>query len=50
MNKKQLIVFLVVMLLLSGCASAQDKPTKNDSGNVRVSGDATVSTVDRKGF
>ena len=50
MNKKQLIIVWVVILLLSGCASIKDKSTKNDSGNVRVSGDATVNTIDRKGF
>ncbi|MFA4853892.1 MAG: hypothetical protein WC616_00895 [Candidatus Omnitrophota bacterium] len=50
MNKKQLIVAWVVAFLLSGCASIKDKSTKNDSGNVRVNGDVTVNTVDRKGF
>ena len=50
MNKKQLIVAWVVVLLLSGCVLIQDKSTKNDSSNVRVSGDATVSIIDRKGF
>ena len=30
--------------------STQDKPTKNNQGNVRVSGDVTVSTINRKGF
>jgi outer membrane biogenesis lipoprotein LolB len=50
MNKKQLIVAGVVVLLLSGCTLIQDKSKQNDSGNVRVSGDATISTVDRKGF
>lgn len=50
MNKKQLIVTWEVALLLSGCVSIQDKPTKDDAGNVRVSGDVTVSTIDRKGF
>jgi len=29
---------------------AQDKSMENDSSCVRVSGDATVSAVDRKGF
>ena len=48
MNKKQLIVACVVALLLSGCASMQDKSKKDDSGNVRVSGDLTVSAVDKK--
>ncbi len=30
--------------------STQDKSTKNNQGNVRVSGDVTVSTITRKGF
>jgi hypothetical protein len=30
--------------------SNQDNPAQNDSDNVRVSGDLTVSAVDRKGF
>jgi hypothetical protein len=51
MHKKQLLaVWALGMLLLSGCALIPDKPTKNDSGSMRVSGDVTVSTVDRKGF
>ena len=48
--KKQLIVTWVVVFLLSGCVATQDKSIKNDSGNVRISGDVTVSTVNRKGF
>lgn len=50
MNKKQLTVAWVAVLLLSGCASIKDKSIKNDSSNVRVSGDVTVSTINRKGF
>ena len=30
--------------------TSQDKSVKNNSSNVRVSGDVTLSTVDRKGF
>jgi hypothetical protein len=49
MNKKQSIAVrmmgLVIILLVSGCATTKDK-----SGDVRVSGDVTVSTVNRKGF
>jgi uncharacterized protein YceK len=47
---KQLTIVWVVMLLLSGCTSAQNKPKKDDPGSVRVSGDLTVSSVNRKGF
>ena len=50
MGIKQLIIVCFVVLLLSGCASASDKPAKNDSGNVRVSGDLNASAIDRKGF
>ena len=50
LNKKQLIVVWGIVLLLSGCALIQDKSIKNDSGNVSVSGDVTVSTINRKGF
>ena len=53
MNRKQLIVArmfgLVIMLFVSGCAT-QDEAKKDNSGNARVSGDLTVSSVDRKGF
>ena len=49
MTKKQLIVArmlgLVIILFVSGCATTKDKPS-----DVRVSGDVTVSTVNRKGF
>jgi len=31
-------------------AVSHDKSMKNNSGNVRISGDVTISTVDRKGF
>jgi len=54
--KKQLtvawIIGLVIVLFLSGCTTipAKDKSSKNDSSNVRVSGDVTVSTVNRSGF
>ena len=43
---------LVITLWISGCAttSSQDKSKKNDSSNMRVSGDVTVSAVNRKGF
>ena len=47
---KKMNCLFALVLLLGGCALAQDKATKNDSGNVRVSGDTTISTVDRKGF
>ena len=56
MNKPQLtvaqVIGLVIVLFLSGCVTtpSQDKSSKNDSGNVRVSGDVTVSTINRKGF
>ena len=50
MNKKQLIVAWVVVLLLSGCAGIPDKSAKKDSSNLSVSGDLTVSTINRKGF
>ena len=50
MINKRLIFICVVALLLSGCASTQDKPAKNNLGNVRVSGDIAVSSIDRKGF
>jgi PBP1b-binding outer membrane lipoprotein LpoB len=50
MNKKYLIVVWVFILLFSGCVSMQDKSVNNDSANVSVSGDVTVSGVDRKGF
>ena len=52
MVRKQLIVIWILVLLLSGCAmlSRQDKTIKDDPNNVRVSGDAMVSAVDRKGF
>jgi len=50
MNKKHLIVCWMVVFLLSGCSFVQDKSSKNDSNNVHVSGDATVRTIDRKGF
>jgi len=56
MNRKLLTVSwgmeIVIVLFLAGCAvtSPKDKSSNNDSKNVRVSGDVTVSTVDRKGF
>ena len=45
-------ILLIVLLLLNGCSTMQanDKSAKDDSKNVRVSGDITVSTVNRKGF
>ncbi len=46
----QLVVLIAVTFLLSGCALIQDKSVKNDSGNVRVSGDVTISSVERKGL
>jgi len=47
-----LFILLIGLLLLNGCSTMQsnDKSRKDDSKNVRVSGDATVSTVNRKGF
>ena len=52
MAGKELVAVLIQVLLLSGCAMAsrQDQDIKNDSSSVRVSGDATVSAVDGKGF
>ena len=50
MSIKQLIITCLVVLSLSGCASTPDKPKKDDLGSVRVSGDLTVSAIDRKGF
>jgi hypothetical protein len=50
MNKKQLIVVGLGLLLLSGCVGIQDRSIKNDSSDVRVSGDVTVSARDRKSF
>lgn len=56
MNKKQLIVTWmigsVITLFISGCAtmSSKDKSIKNNSSNVRVSGDVTVSAIDRRGL
>ena len=56
MKKKQLIVArgvgLVITLFISGCAtmSPKDKSIKNNSSNVRVSGDVTVSAIDRRGL
>lgn len=56
MNKKQLtvvwVIGLVIAIFVLGCAtmSSKDKSAKNDSKNVRVSGDATVNAINRKGF
>ncbi|MFA5351423.1 MAG: hypothetical protein WC357_08885 [Candidatus Omnitrophota bacterium] len=40
------------ILFIAGCATAstQDESVKDTSGNVRVSGDLTISSVNRKGF
>jgi PBP1b-binding outer membrane lipoprotein LpoB len=48
--EKQLIAIWIVAWLFSGCISLQDKTTKKDSNSVKVSGDVTVSAIDRKGF
>ncbi len=46
-----MIILGLVILGGSGCVLLQpDKPVKNTPGNLRVSGDVTVSAVDRKGF
>ena len=41
---------LIGLRKLFAPVSTEDKTTKNNSGNVRVSGDVTVSTINRKGF
>ena len=45
---KELIFLLVLVALVSGCVSSQEKPKKTDSSNVRLSGDVTVSVINRK--
>ena len=47
MHKKQLMVIGLVIFLASGCVLIQDKPADDDLRDVRISGDVTVSTVDR---
>ena len=50
MGKEYLIVVCMFALLLSSCASVQDKPVNDDLADVSVSGDVIVSAVERKGF
>ncbi len=50
MHKKQLMVIWLAVFLASGCVLIQDKPVDDDLSDVRISGDVTVSTVDRKEF
>ena len=47
-----LFILLIGLFSLNGCSTMQanDKSAKDDSKNVRVSGDITVSTVNRNGF
>jgi hypothetical protein len=47
MHKKQLMVIGLAVFLAGGCVLMQDKPVDDDLRDVRISGDVTVSTVDR---
>ena len=43
---------IIITIFVMGCgtAPAKDDSAKNDHKDVRVSGDVTVSTVNREGF
>lgn len=47
-DRKQIIIIWLGVLLLSGCRSMQDQSANSDA-NVRVSGDVTVSAIGRSG-
>lgn len=46
----QLAILFIAIILFAGCASIQNKGTADDPDRVRVSGDVTVTSAERKGF
>jgi len=47
------LLCLAITMLISGCATApqtEDKATTGTTSNIRISGDLTVETINRKGF
>ncbi|MFA5063769.1 MAG: hypothetical protein WC578_06870 [Candidatus Omnitrophota bacterium] len=49
---RRAVILIMGVFLLGGCVAQQPKgeSVKDDSDNVRISGDMTVSSINRSGF